>query len=42
VSYISDNDTENPNSDFNKMRKREVKELAKGFARVAIKKYNKK
>ena len=42
VSYISDNETENANSAFNKKRKRDIKELAKGFARVANKKHNKK
>ena len=29
LSYISDLDTDNPKSDYNKQRKRDVKDLAK-------------
>jgi len=42
VSYISDMETTNPKSEYNKQRKRDIKELSKQFARDAIKKHNKK
>jgi hypothetical protein len=42
VSYISDMETENPKSEYNKLRRRDIKELAKQFAKDAIKRHNKK
>lgn len=35
-------ETENPKSEYNKQRRRDIKELAKQFARDAIKRHNKK
>ena len=42
MSYVSDLETCNPKSDYNKQRKRDIKELSKQFSRDAIKRYNKK
>jgi hypothetical protein len=39
---VSDLETENPKSEYNKQRKRDIKELSKQFARDAIKRHNKK
>lgn len=42
MSYISELDEDNPNSEYNKHRKRDIKELSKLFAKEAVKRHNKK
>lgn len=42
MSYCSDLDTTDPKSEYNKQRKRDIKELSKQLARDAIKRHNKK
>ncbi|CDW73136.1 UNKNOWN [Stylonychia lemnae] len=42
LSYISEMETDNPKSEYNKQRRRDIKELSKQFAKDAIKRHNKK
>jgi len=42
MSYISELEEDNPNSEYSKHRKRDIKELSKQFAKEAVKRHNKK
>jgi len=42
MSYISENETDNPQSSYNKQRRKDIKDLSRQFAKEAIKRHNKK